>query len=62
VSFTISTAIRSRKFLKRGEIGRFEHGGMFAYITKEAYQESFSPEAGERLRVALERLAAQEPA
>lgn len=35
---------------------------MFAYITKEAYQESFSPEAGERLRVALERLAAQEPA
>ena len=43
---------------KRGEIGRIRHhvNGLYCYMPIETYNESFSPQAAESLKQALERL------
>ena len=47
-----------RGLVKRGEVGRVEDvPGRSIYITKECYEDNFSPEAEQRLKTSLERPA-----
>ena len=48
------------RLVERGEIGRESHPDGSHYMTKETYEENFSPKATEQLKAAIEQVERQE--